>query len=95
MKLKMLSIAVLATTLAGGAFAQTASDPTVTSSFEDTTLMRPFFSDDTMRTLRSDAEIRSAFNAMSPSAQKRLIKDCDNPKQHRNAYHYGLCEKIK
>jgi hypothetical protein len=99
MKLKMLPIAVLAATLAGGAFAQTGPapgvDPTVTSSFEDTTLMRPFFSDEPMQTLRSDEEIRAAFNAMSPEAQERLIKDCEDPRQHREQYHYGLCQKIQ
>lgn len=96
MKLKMLPIAVLAATLASGAFAQTGPAPAVDpSSFEDPIMMRPFFSDEPMRTLRPDEELRAAFNAMSPEAQERLIKDCDDPRQHREQYHYGLCEKIR
>ncbi|EHK53323.1 hypothetical protein [Allomesorhizobium alhagi] len=99
MRLKVLPIAVLAATLAGGAFAQSgpapAVDPTTTGSLEDPTLMRPFFTDDTLTTMRSDEEIRAAFNDMSPTAQERLIQDCDNPAKHREQYHYGLCEKIR
>jgi hypothetical protein len=91
MKLKVLPIAVLAATLASGAFAQTAPvqddtgpapavDPTVTSSLEDTTLMGPFFTDDTLTTLRPIEELRSAWAAMSEENRTTMLRDCEgNP----------------
>jgi hypothetical protein len=92
MKLKMmLPIAALAATLAGGAFAQTAPvqdetgpapavDPTTTSSLEDTTLMGPFYTDETMTTLRPVEEMRSAWAAMSEENRTTMRRDCEgNP----------------
>jgi hypothetical protein len=91
MKFKMLPIAALAAALASGAFAQTAPvqedtgpapavDPTTTSSLEDTTLMAPFFTDDTLTTLRPVEELRSAWAAMSEQNRTTMRRDCEeNP----------------
>ncbi|NGO55593.1 hypothetical protein [Allomesorhizobium camelthorni] len=91
MKLKVLPIAVLAATLVSGAFAQTAPvqdesgpapavDPTTTSSLEDTNLMRPFFTDDTLTTMRPIEELRSAWAAMSEQNRTTMLRDCEeNP----------------
>jgi hypothetical protein len=88
MKLKMLPIAALAAMLAGGAFAQTAPvqdetgpapavDPTTTSSLENTNLMSPFFTDDTMTTMRPMEEMKSAWAAMSEENRTTMIRDCE------------------
>ncbi len=93
MKLNILPIAVLAATLASGAFAQTAPDqtgpapagqpqvdPMVTNSLEDTDMMKPFFTDDTMTTMRPMEELKSAWAAMSEENRTTMLRDCeDNP----------------
>jgi hypothetical protein len=88
MTLKVLPIAVLAATLASGAFAQTAPvqdetgpapavDPTTTSSLEDTNLTQPFFTDDTMATMRPIEEMKSAWAAMSEENRTTMLRDCE------------------
>ena len=87
MTLKVLPIAVLAATLASGAFAQTAPtqetgpapavDPTTTSSLEDINLMQPFFTDDTMTTMRPMEEMKSAWAAMSEENRTTMLRDCE------------------
>jgi hypothetical protein len=91
MKLKVLPIAVLAATLASGAFAQTAPaqddtgpapavDPTITSSLENADLMGPFYTDETMTTLRPVEEMRAAWAAMSEENRTTMLRDCEgNP----------------
>ena len=92
MKLRMLPIAALAAMLAGGAFAQTAPtkdetgpapagqpqvDPMVTNSLENTDMMKPFFTDDTMSTMRPMEEMRSAWTAMSEENRTTMLRDCE------------------
>jgi hypothetical protein len=92
MKLHMLPMAALAATLATGAFAQTAPtqsetgpapaeqpqvDPMVTNSLENTDLMQPFFTDDTMTTMRPMEEMRSAWTAMSDENRTTMLRDCE------------------
>ena len=90
MKLNVLPIAVVAAMLASGAFAQTAPvqetdpapgvDPTATGSLEDANMMGPFFTDDTLTTLRPIEELKSAWAAMSEQNRTTLLRDCEgNP----------------
>jgi hypothetical protein len=95
MKLNILPIAVLAATFASGAFAQTAPDqtgpapagqsnsqvdPMVTNSLEDANMMKPFFTDDTMTTMRPMEEMKSAWAAMSDENRTTMLRDCEgNP----------------
>lgn len=88
MKLRMLPIAALAATLASAAFAQTDPgaadkqnpqvDPTVTNSLGDTNLMKPFFTDDTMTTMRPMEEMKGAWAAMSEENRTTILRDCES-----------------
>ncbi|RUM96638.1 hypothetical protein EET67_16770 [Pseudaminobacter arsenicus] len=84
MKLKLASAAAIALMLAGGAaLAQSATTaaPDTTQSdklhtLEDPAMTGPFFTDDTMTTMRSDEEMKTAWAAMSAENQKMLKEQC-------------------
>lgn len=87
MKLKLASAALLALMLTGGAaFAQasTTADPAAPDTtqadklqpLEDPAMMKPFFTDDTMATMRTDEEMKSAWMAMSAEHQKAMKDQC-------------------
>jgi hypothetical protein len=83
MKLKMLSAIVVAASLATGtaAFSQqtdstgntSRTDPGV---LENQEIMGPFFTDDTMTTLRTEDEIRQAYLALAPADQEEMKERC-------------------
>ena len=52
-------------------------DPMVTNSLEDTNLMTPFFTDDTMTTMRPMEEMKSAWAAMSEENRTTMLRDCE------------------
>ena len=87
MKLKLASAAALALMLVGGAaYAQssTTADPAAPDTtqadklqpLEDPAMMGPFFTDDTMTTMRSDEEMKTAWAAMSADNQKMMKDQC-------------------
>lgn len=84
MKLKLASAAALALMLAGGAaYAQTATTtaPDTTQAdklqpLDDPAMMKPFFTDDSMSTMRSDEEMKTAWTAMSAEHQKAMKDQC-------------------
>ena len=87
MKLKFASAAALALMLAGGAaFAQssTTADPAAPDTtqadklqpLEDPTVMQPFFTDDSMTTMRTDEEMKTAWTAMSVENQEAMKTQC-------------------
>jgi hypothetical protein len=49
-------------------------------------MMRPFFTDDAMTTLKSEDEIESTYQSMDSSQQARLKKTCDNAQGKRGSY---------
>lgn len=84
------SIALVAATvsmLSGAAIAQDATDTdTKTNSTTGSTALdqeqremrAPFYTDDSMTTLRSGDEFTSAWNAMSATDQERIRQECAN-----------------
>jgi hypothetical protein len=90
MKLNLLSAAVLAASLAAGpaAFAQTGDQSDTTASTTNTSntdpevilqnkeKMSPFFTDDTMATLRPEAEVRTAYDAMASADREQMKQNC-------------------
>ncbi|ECI4494061.1 hypothetical protein DPT70_24100, partial [Salmonella enterica subsp. enterica] len=79
--LAMTSAAILM--MAGAAFAQQADSPNADpnaadkqSPFSDQTMMGPFYTDNTMSTLRADAEWKAAWDAMTPEQQASLKAAC-------------------
>ena len=95
MKLKMLSIAAVAFTLASGAaFAQTSSSgntDAAPSVLEDPATMKPFFSDETMSTMKSDEEVKAAFNALPMEQQEAMKSQC---KSATDAKYQDFCAKV-
>lgn len=53
-------------------------DPTVTNALEDKTLMGPFFTDDTMTTMRSADEMKTAWAAMTDENRMTVKKNCES-----------------
>ena len=101
MNFKKIALAAAAVTmLSGAAMAQdkslatgsTATDgmPRPGSLLENKEKMAPFYTDETMSTLRSTDEIKSAFQAMSPDDQKMLREECQNVTSPRDTFCQGL-----
>lgn len=60
-------------------------------------MMRPFFTDDSMSNLKSKSEIKSTYEGMDSNAQAKLDKTCDNAKGKRGSYGtmtMSLCDSI-
>jgi hypothetical protein len=49
-------------------------------------MMRPFFTDDSMSTLKSEAEIKSTYQGMDAQSQASLKKSCDTANSQRGSY---------
>jgi hypothetical protein len=87
-KIKIASMVAAALLLTGGvSLAQT---ETIMS---DKTVMGPFFTDETMTTLRTDEELQAELAKMSPENRQKFIEECKKPDQHQQMYN-ELCKKI-
>jgi hypothetical protein len=80
---KLLSTAALVMALSGGiAIAQETSattggsDDAQNSIMDDKKIMGPFFTDDTLSTMKSSDELKQAYLALSAEDQKRMKDDC-------------------
>ena len=108
MKTKLLTTAALAAFIAaGGAFAQTAGNNSNGAPFaspeeeamytENAELMGGFFTDETMKEMRSEDEVRTAYDGMSAEDKDKLKAACDAAMQNRGSYGtvtLGLCEQL-
>lgn len=91
MKLKLLALSVMACTiLSGAAMAGSASG---TSALDDPAKMAPFFTDAGMKTLRSDADFKTAWTAMKPDERTAVLKDCGD--MTLNKSHAEFCAMAK
>ncbi len=101
MTLKSLALAAATLAMLSGAAIAQSSDvdqtktntvsPTGSTALEDKTLMTPFYTDDSMTTLRTGDEFNAAFNAMSSEDKERVRSECANSTSPREAF----CESIK
>lgn len=82
---KILSIAAMSIVMAtGAAFAQTTTTGAATDpSAEDKALYQPFYTDDTMGTMRSDDEFAAAWTAMTAENQAKVREQCVAPANDR------------
>jgi hypothetical protein len=88
MKIMIASIVAAPLLLTGGvSLAQT------DSIMSDKTVMGPFFTDETMATLRSDEELQAELAKMSPENRQKFIEECKKPAEHEQMYN-ELCKKI-
>ena len=73
MNLKMIIVGATFALMTGSAFA---GSSTGTSALDDPAKMSPFFTDAGMKTMRSEADIQSAWMAMSEEDRNAVLKDC-------------------
>ncbi|ESX15400.1 hypothetical protein X766_24390 [Mesorhizobium sp. LSJC255A00] len=84
MNSKMLILGATFDLLTGSAFA---GSSTGTSALDDPAKMSPFFTDSSMKTMKSEAEAKTAWSAMSQEDKDAVMKDCadaDIAKAHEN-----------
>lgn len=97
MTLKSFALAAATVTLlSGAALAQTDNmttnaTPPTGSTLEDKTLMGPFYTDESMKTMKTGDEFTAAWNAMSSEDKDRVRADCENNVSLRAQF----CEGIK
>ncbi|TPL99768.1 hypothetical protein [Mesorhizobium sp. B2-3-10] len=89
MNIKMLTMGVLTLAMMSGS-ALAANN---TSALDDPAKMSPFFTDAGMKTLRSEADFKTAWMSMKPDEQKAILKDCGDTTL--NKAHADFCAMAK
>ncbi|UVK42010.1 hypothetical protein BPNPMPFG_003643 [Mesorhizobium sp. AR07] len=89
MNIKMLSMAAMALAMMTGSALSAGN----TSALDDPATMSPFFTDAGMKTLRSEADFKTAWTAMKPEEQKALLKDCGDATTSKS--HADFCAMAK
>ena len=85
MNIKIVCLGALsATLLAGAALAGALDEPK---------MMAPFFTDASMKTMKSDAEMKKVWAAMAKSDQTKMMKECNDAAMSKP--HAQFCEKLK
>lgn len=94
-KLAILGVVCIAT--AGSAFAQSSdSGSTATDNktgaaqapgmLDDPVAMKPFYTDDTLMTLRTDDELRAAFKEVNEQDKAKLTEECKHVTTQRSSF---------
>ena len=91
MNIKMLTMSAIALTMMGGA--ALAGSATGTSALDDPAKMSPFFTDAGMKTLKSEADFKTAWMAMKPDEKTAVLKDCGDTTL--NKAHADFCAMAK
>ena len=76
--------AVAATVLAGAAFAGALDEPA---------MMAPFYTDTTLQTMKSDAEMKAAWDAMPKANKDNMMRECQDAAMSKP--YAVFCDKIK
>ncbi|RWA76061.1 hypothetical protein EN836_07280 [Mesorhizobium sp. M1C.F.Ca.ET.193.01.1.1] len=91
MTVKMLSMGAIALAMMGGvAMAGSAAG---TSALDDPAKMSPFFTDAGMKTLKSEADFKTAWMAMKPDERTAVLKDCGDATINKS--HADFCAMAK
>ncbi|ADV14654.1 hypothetical protein EN962_14810 [Mesorhizobium sp. M7A.F.Ca.CA.001.09.2.1] len=90
MSIKMLTMGAMAlAVMTGSALAGSST----TSALDDPAKMSPFFTDAGMKTLRSEADFKTAWMSMKPDEQKAVLKDCGDTTLNKS--HADFCAMAK
>jgi hypothetical protein len=73
MKIKMLCLGALALSLTSGAAFAAGSG---TSALDNQEMMKPFYTDSTMKTMQPMEEVKAAWMKMSKDDQAKVTKEC-------------------
>jgi hypothetical protein len=85
MNIKIVCLGALsATLLAGAALAGALDEPK---------MMEPFFTDASMKTMKPDADMKKAWDAMAKGDQEMMMKECQDAAMSKP--HAEFCEKLK
>jgi hypothetical protein len=85
MNIKLIAMSAIALALMTGSALAGGSNGT--SALDDPAKMSPFFTDAGMKTMRSDAEFKTAWMAMTEEDRAGMMKECGDEaiaKQHDN-----------
>ncbi|MDX8479586.1 hypothetical protein RFN28_14010 [Mesorhizobium sp. VK24D] len=96
MNVKMICFGAMALSMvAGSAFA--AASGAGTSALDDPAKMQPFYTDSTMKKMRSSDEFTRAWKALTPADQKLIAAACDDEAKNANATntHPEFCSSVK
>jgi len=84
MNVKMLCLGALALSLCGGAAFAAGSG---SSALDNSEMMKPFYTDSTMKTMVPEAEFKAAWMKMSKTDRDQMTKECGDQaiaKDHNN-----------
>ncbi|TPN30929.1 hypothetical protein FKO01_16665 [Mesorhizobium sp. B2-3-3] len=90
MNFKVLSLGAVALAMMGSAALAAGSG---TSALDDPAKMSPFFTDAGMKTLRTEADFKTAWMAMKPDERTAVLKDCGDTTL--NKAHAEFCAMAK
>lgn len=93
MNFKMLTMGAMALAMMTGSALAASGNGGGTSALDNPEKMAPFYTDSSMKTMRSDSEFKAAWMAMKEEDRASMLKDCgDNVigKSHDN-----FCAKTK
>lgn len=96
MSYKMICLGAMALSMVSGvSFA--AGTETGTSALDDPAKMQPFYTDSSMKTLRSDDEFTAAWKALTDEDRMAMTKVCDEEMANANAAntHPEFCSNVK
>ncbi|WP_421912216.1 hypothetical protein [Mesorhizobium sp.] len=91
MNFKMLTMGAIALAMTSGA--ALAGGSTGTSALDDPAKMAPFYTDSSMKTMRSDEEFKTAWMAMKEEDRASMKKDCGDNVIGKS--HDSFCAKTK
>jgi hypothetical protein len=91
MSMKILLLGVMTATVIGGAAYAAGGDHT--SALDDPAKMQPFYTDSTMKTMKSDDDFKAAWMAMTQEDRDSMTKDCADDKIAPS--HDPFCSKAK
>ena len=91
MNFKMLTMGAMALAMMTGSALAGASNGT--SALDDPAKMAPFFTDTGMKTMKSDAEFKTAWMAMKEEDRTGMMKECGDKAIAKS--HDNFCAKTK
>lgn len=69
------------------------SGTAIAGALDSPKMMEPFFTDSSMKTMKSDDEMKAAWAAMSKDDQAMMMKECQDAAMSKP--HAPFCEKLK
>jgi hypothetical protein len=91
----ILTLGIATTAMSQSATPDASATPTTTpdpSVFDKPAAMEPFYTDSTMKTMKSDEDFKAAWMALTQEDRDAFSKECDSDSEK---LHNDFCEKTK